>query len=432
MTGHERRVVVTGLGLVTGLGEGAAESWKALLAGQSAIGPLRAYDPEPLQTRLGVEIDGFDPSRWASRRTLKAVTRSEELAMAGASLALADAGIDAEAGLGDRTGLFLGSNKEAPETAGMIRSLNDVRKPDGSADLPEIGRRAQTLIHPLLYVVGLQPAAGFYISERYGIRGPNNFFAGTAEAGAVAIGRAARAVRRGEAELALAGGFDDATSWWSMAKLDVVGQLTTDNQRGAEAVRPFDRDRSGYVLGEGAALLVLEEREHARARGARIYAELTGFGSGNERVRPHGTTEDGAGLARAIRRALRDADNGPGGAPAGVDYVAAHGDATPSGDISETRALRGALGTAADTLQASSVKPQTGHLVGGAGALNAAVAALALDSGVVPATCHLTDPDPACDLDYVPGEPRETRPESALALARGLDGQAVALSLSRA
>ncbi|WP_306357733.1 MULTISPECIES: beta-ketoacyl synthase [unclassified Nocardia] len=425
---ERRRVVVTGIGLLTALGPDAARTWSGLLEGRSGIRVLSAYDPSPLHTRLGAEIDGFDPLRYASRKALRMLNRGDQLGLAGASLALADAGLDTETELGPRAGLYLGGNKEISRLEDLIANITRIHRPDGEPDLERLGREGGSIMAPLFFVEGLQPAAVFHVSQRFGIRGPNSFYAGTADSGATAIGRAMRAIRRGEADLALAGGYDDATNWWPMSKLDGVGVLSTDNDRGAAAFRPFDRQRSGSILGEGAAVLVLEERGAARARGARVYAELTGFGAGNECHRPPAPHPSGRGLARAVTHALRDGR----AAPTDISYVAAHGCATRDGDTSETRALHTALGAHARATAVSSIKPQTGHLVGGAGAVNAAVAALALYHGVIPGTAHLDDPDPDCDLDYVPDGPRERQLTGALALARGFEGQAVALALSTA
>jgi 3-oxoacyl-[acyl-carrier-protein] synthase II len=429
MTGTERRVVVSGIGLVTALGEGPAANWKALTSGAVGVRPIQAYDTSTLQTRLGAEIDDFDERRFATRRQLNTLNRGDALALAAARLALGDAGVDVSGDLGDRTGLFLGGNKEIGRLLDdLIAHLGEVRRQDGTADARLMAANAQRIMAPLFFVEGLQPGAVFHVSQTFGIRGSNAFFAGTADAGATAIGRAVRAVRRGEADLAVAGGYDDATTWWSMSKMDRIGVLTTRNELGAEAFRPYDRDRSGAVLGEGAALMVVEDRERALARGARIYAEVTGYGAGHEAVTPPSLDPSGRGLARAIRASLRDARR-----PVDeIDYVASHGAATQSGDASESAALRSAFGPAADRLMISTVKPQTGHLVGGAGALNAVVAALALYHGAVPANANLHAPAPECDLDYVRGAARESRPRHAMALARGLEGQAVALILARA
>ncbi|MFJ3235655.1 beta-ketoacyl-[acyl-carrier-protein] synthase family protein [Streptomyces sp. NPDC086787] len=427
MSDNGRRVMVTGIGLMTAIGQGAAPTWHNLLEGRIGIGPIQSYDPAPLQTKIGAEIHDFDPTQWASRRTLRMLCRGDQLALAAAVLALRDAGLEDTGDLGHRTGLFLGSNKEMPRMDELISQLQSVRAPDGTPDLRTLGQNASSIVAPLFFVEGLQPAAGFHISEKFGIRGANAYFAGTADSGAMAVGRAMRTVRRGEADIVVAGGYDDATGWWAMSKMDGLGVLSPHSERGKEAFRPFDRDRSGSVFGEGAALLVLEEREHALARGAHCYAEVTGFGSGNDCVRPPSPQARARGLSRAVTRALTDA----GGSFNDGSYIAAHGCATRQGDASETIALHDALGTAAKAAQISSVKPQTGHLVGGAGALNAAIAALTLDSGVVPATQNLTHPAAECDLDYVPLTPRETRPAQALAVARGLEGQAVAIAMER-
>ncbi|MER6347575.1 beta-ketoacyl-[acyl-carrier-protein] synthase family protein [Streptomyces sp. NPDC001595] len=432
MSGTERQVVISGIGLLTALGEGTETNWKALVAGESGVGPITAYDPSPLQTRLGAEIPGFDATRFATRRQLRTINRGDRLALAAARLALDDAGLPHnQAGgdeLGHRTGLYLGGNKSIGRMEQLIDELKVIRRPDGTADLARLGREADVIMPPLFFVEGLQPGAVFNISQTYGIRGASAFFAGTADAGASAIGRALRAIRRGDADVAIAGGYDDATSWWSMSLLDRLGVLTTRNDWGKEAFRPYDRDRSGAVAGEGAALLVLEEKQAALRRGARIYAELTGYGAGHDCRTPPAPDAQGRGLVVAMRRALKDARLAAGH----LGYVASHGAATRLGDASENAALRTALGSAATSVPVSSVKPQFGHLIGGAGALNAAVCALALHNGAVPANLNLDSPDPVCDLDYVRGAARESAPKHALALARGIEGQAVALALSKA
>ncbi|MFE2417299.1 beta-ketoacyl-[acyl-carrier-protein] synthase family protein [Streptomyces hokutonensis] len=420
----KRRVVVTGIGLLTALGEGAAATWEGLLAGRSGIGPLRGYDPAPLRTRIGAQLADFRPERFIHRRSLRMLCRGDQLGVAGASLALDDAGLGGEEELGYRAGLFLGSGKDMPRMDALADGLVSVAGPDGTVDLDRLGRTASSVLAPLFYVEGLQPAALFHISSRHGIRGANDFFAGTADAGSFAIGRAMRAIRRGEADVAVAGGYDEPTSWWTMSKMDGLGVLTGRNELGERAFRPFDREHDGSVFGEGAALLVLEEREHALARGARVYAEIDGFGAGTDCVRPPSSHPRGRGLARAVGHALKDAGRDPV-----TDFVAAHGCATVQGDTSEIAALKDALGDTAKAAAITSVKPQTGHLVGAAGALNTAVAALALHHGTIPATLNLEEPAPGCDLDCVRGTPRDASPRTALALARGLEGQAVALSL---
>ncbi|OBI17469.1 beta-ketoacyl synthase [Mycobacterium sp. E2497] len=429
--GTGRQVVISGIGVLTALGEGPEANWKALVTGKSGIGPIRAYDPSPLQTRLGGEIADFDASRFATRRQLRTINRGDCLALAAARLALDDADLPhTQTGgdeLGHRAGLYLGGNKSLGRTEQLIDELKTIRRPDGTADLAHLARHGDRIMPPLFFVEGLPAGAVFNISQVYGIRGSSSFFAGYADAGATAIGRAMRAVRRGDADVAIAGGYDDATSWWSMTLLDRLGLLTTRNERGRGAYRPYDRGRDGGLPGEGAALLVLEEKQAALDRGARIYAELSGYGAGHDARTPPAADPEGRGLARAVRRSLDDARL----AADDLGYVAADGSGTRLGDSGEAAALRAALGPAVRSVPVSCVKPQTGHLVGGGGALNAAVAALALYHGSVPATLNLDDPDPACDLNHVRGSARESQPSHAMALARGIEGQAVALTLSR-
>jgi 3-oxoacyl-[acyl-carrier-protein] synthase II len=421
-----RRVAITGIGLVTSLGLGAEATWRGLIEGRSAVGPIRSYDPSSLRTQLGAEVPDFDPQEFvANRRTLRMMTRNEQLALAGASLALRDSQLDLSALDGERAALFVGSNKEVSDTRHLLEACLIARSPDGTVDIHRFGECAQSAVYPLFYVEGLQGASLFYISQAYGLQGANTYFAGTAEAGAVAVGRAYRAVRRGEADVAIAGGFDDAVSWWNMTKLDAFEVLTGRNDLGARACRPYDRDRSGSVLGEGAALLTLETYETAVKRGARLYAEIIGYSSkydGHKLMSPH---PQGRGLGLAMQAALHEADS----SPEAVDYLAAHGSGTKLGDISEARAIHAVFGAAADGLAASSVKPATGHLGAGAGALNVAVAALAIHNRAVPPTLNLEALDPGCRMDWVPGQARELRVDQALAVARGMVGQNVVLAL---
>jgi 3-oxoacyl-[acyl-carrier-protein] synthase II len=421
-----RRVAITGIGLLTPLGAGAEANWHALLDGKSGIGAIRGFDPSSLHTRLAAEILDFDPKPYVSnRRALRMMTRSDLFAVAGSFLAAEDAGRPFSAETADRSGLFVGANKETSKLEPFLEGVQVARGPDGAADVRRVGEAARTHFPPLFFIEGLQAASLFYVSEAWGLKGANTYFAGTADSGATAIGRAFRTIRSGEADRAIAGGFDDATSWWSLAKYDAMGFLSDRNELGARACRPYDRQRTGAVLGEGAAMLVLEEYEAARARGARIHAEIVGFGSAYDchaTLTPH---PEGRGLARAMGAALRDGDM----KPADVSYVAAHGSGSRKGDATEAKALRTVFGPRANGVAASSVKAATGHLMAAAGALNVAVAALALENQVLPPTLNLDAVDPQCAFDWVGGKPREARVEQALALARGLGGQNVALAL---
>ncbi|MEV3991423.1 beta-ketoacyl-[acyl-carrier-protein] synthase family protein [Streptomyces sp. NPDC049837] len=422
-----RRVAVTGIGVLTALGEGRDETWKGLLEGRTGIGPIRAYDASSLRTRIAAELPDFRATRYAHRRSLRMTTRNDQLAIAGAALAVEDAGLDLD-GAGqdpERAAVFVGGNKEISNPEHLLTGSLAARREDGTADVRQLGERASSAFYPLYFVEGLQSGSLFHLSHAHGFKGANSYFHGTADAGATAIARGFRSIRSGESDVVIAGGFDDASSWWVMSKMDGLGVLTTDNDRGAGAFRPYDRERGGSVLGEGAAFLVLEEWESARRRGARVYAEIRGAGTTQDPdlVSP---SEDGGPLAAAVRRALREASV----AADEVDYVATHGCATRLGDLTEARALTSVFGRESGVV-ASSVKPATGHLVAGAGALNAAVCAMAIDGSAVPPTLHLERTDPGCaGIDWVPRQARELRVRTSVALARGLEGQQVALVLS--
>jgi 3-oxoacyl-[acyl-carrier-protein] synthase II len=419
-----RRVVITGVGVCTALGDTDA-TWAALLEARSAVSEIRRFDTSSLRARLGAEIDDLPEEPTITRRARRLMTRNDVLAMVGTGMAVRDAGLAPDAA---RTGLFLAGNKETCEPDHLLAAALEARNGDGRVDLQRFGTRARASVHPLFYLEGLQAASLFYVSQAYGLTGANTYFAGTAEASAGAIGRAFRAIRRGEADTAIAGGFDDPVAWWNFSKLDGLGLLTGRNELGARACRPFDADRDGTVLGDGAAVLILEERGAALRRGARAYAEVTGFGSTWDADRLLAPDPTGQPVADAITGALEEAATSADA----VGYVAAHGSATRLGDASETGALRRAFGAHAARLAVSTVKPATGHLVAAAGGLNVAVAALALHHGAAPPTLNLERPDPRCALDWIPHEARAIRTRHALAVARGLEGQTVAVALQAA
>jgi 3-oxoacyl-[acyl-carrier-protein] synthase II len=422
-----RRVAITGIGLATALGTTTEETWQGLLAGKSGIGPIQEFNTASFRTKLGGEVRALDPSQFISnRRTLRMMTRNDQLAVIGASLAMRDSGLELTEEQQAQTGLFVASNKEISNPNHLLEGTLVARNEDGSVDMHKLGAEAKSAFYPLFFVEGLQAASLFYVSQTFNLKGANTYFSGTADAGATAIGRAFRAVKRGESDIVIAGGFEDAVSWWNMTKFDAMGILTDRNDLGVHACRPFDRDRTGTVLGEGAAFTILEPYDTARRRGARIYAEIIGFGGGYDAyniVQPH---PEGRGLANAIEAALREA----GSSPQDIGYVAAHGTGTRLGDASEAHALRHVFGGNGAPV-ASSVKPATGHMIGGAGALNIAVAALTLHNQKAPPTLNLDHPDPECALDWIPKEARDLKVNQAIALARGLEGQNVALVLRK-
>jgi 3-oxoacyl-[acyl-carrier-protein] synthase II len=426
MSGDGRRAVITGLGVVTGLGVGAEPTWEGLIGGASAVAPIDGYDPSSLRCQVGAAVRELNPREYVEhRRSLRTMTRHDMLGTVAAVLAVRDCGLEFGEDPEGRIALFVGGNKEINDPDKWEDVALAARGEDGTVDMRSFGELAPSRVAPLFYLEGLQAATLFYISEAFGMRGANTYFAGTAESGAIAIGRAFRAVRRGEADVAVAGAADAPLDWWNMAKMDTLGVLSAREQSGRGACRPYDRTRDGAVLGEGGAYVVVEEYEAARARGARIYAELTGFGSGADPDRLVTPDPTGRYLGAAIEAALREA----GTAPEEIGYVASDGTGTRLGDRSEASALREVFGDA-QSLVASSVKAATGHLVAGAGALNVAVAALAIDRGQVPPTLGLEDVDPACGgVDWNAGTATHRTVGAALALARGWENQNVALAL---
>lgn len=423
-----RRVVITGIGLVTALGIGTEATWQGLIEGRTGIGTITLFDASTLRTQLAGEVVGFTPQAFiTNRRTLRLMTRGDQLACAGATLAMQDSQLNMDKLDGDRVGLFVGGNKELCDVEVVMEAFIAARDENGIADIHRFAKAAQATAYPLFFVLGLPAASLFYIGNTFGIRGPNAFFVGTADASAVAVGSAYRAIRSGEVNAALTGGFDDPVAWWMMTKLDAMQVMSDQNGLGAAAYKPYDRQRTGTLIGEGAAFLVLEEYEAAVSRGAQIYAEITGFGNGNDAYRLITPHPQGRGLAQAMRTALREANTSPDA----IQYIAAHGSGTRLGDATETQAIRTLFGSAADRVAASSVKPATGHLVAASGAFNTAIAALALQHQILPPTLNLQAPDSDCNLDWVAGHARPAHVHEALALARGMEGQNVALALRR-
>ncbi len=419
-----RRVVITGLGLITPLGIGTAATWQGLIEGRSALAPLPSLDAATWRTRLAGEVKGFDARSFVkNRRSLRLMMRSDQFAFAAASLALADAGLAPPQLDPDRTGIFLGSNKDVCDPDHFREPALAARDENGQVDPARFARLAYEKVYPLVFVEGLPASSLFFLSEEYHLQGVNGFFIGTADASAVAIGRAFRAIRRGEADLTLAGGCDAPLTWLHLSKLEALTVMTSRNDLGAAAYCPYDRRRSGCLLGEGGALLVLEEYAAARRRGARIYAEIVGFGSGNDAysiVAPH---PEGRGLQIAIQAALREAAS----SPSAVDVVMTHGSGTRDGDPSEVAALRAAFAASPAPPRASCTKPATGHLVAAAGALNTAITALTVYHQIVPPLLHLEDVEPQCRWNWIGSEACPLPIVTALALARGLEGHNVAL-----
>jgi 3-oxoacyl-[acyl-carrier-protein] synthase II len=423
-----RRVAVTGVGLCTPVGHDTESTWSALVEGRSAVGPIAGFDASSLRTQIGAEVRDLEPRDYvANRRSLRTMTRHDIYAMVAAKGAIEDSGLDLGDDLEGRNALFTAGDKQVSDPDAFAESSVAARDASGKADIRRFGELAFSSVHPLFFLEGIQGASLFYVSEQWGLRGPNTYFSGTAEAGLFAVARGYRAVRRGEADVALCGASDSPIFWWHMAAWDSYGVLTGRNELGAAACAPYDRDRDGTVMGEGGAFLLLEDLEAAQARGAKVYAEVVGWGTAFDSGYLSSPDSSGRAVTTSVERALREA----GVTGDGVGYVAAHGDGTKDADASEAAGLRHAFGD--DNLLASSVKPATGNLVGAAGALNAAVAALAIARRTLPPTLNLENLDPACaGIDWIAKEAREAEVKVAVALARGLEGQNVALALRAA
>ena len=406
MRGERRgpRVVVTGIGCVTPIGTGVDGLWEGLRAERSSVRSLTRFDPTPFRSRVAAEVDAFDPLDHMDAKRARRLDRFGQFSVAAARLALRDAGLERRAPPADRVAVVMGSalGGIAFAEAQHLRYL-------------EGGIRA---VEPALALLVFTGAASCHVAIEFGFTGPNETNGMSCAAGAIAIGRALRLLRAGEADVALAGGVEAPLSPLCYGAFALLRAMSTRNDDPASASRPFDRDRDGFVMGEGAAVLVLETMEHATRRDAHVYAELAGFGCTNDAYHLAAPRPDAEASARAMALALRDA----GMTPDEVEYVNAHGSSTPLNDPTETLAIKRALGERAHRVPVSGTKGYYGHPLGASGAIEAGICALALERGWVPPTLNLRDPDPQCDLDYCSGHGRELRVLTALSNSFGFGG----------
>jgi len=411
----KRRVVVTGVGLVTPLGLGLEPTWDALLAGTSGAAPITLFDASAHRTRFACEVKGFDPLQWVDGRKLKELDRYSIFGLAAGLMAWRDAGLgdDLPRAERDHIGVILGVGIGGIDT---IERHHKVLLEKGP------GR-----VSPYFVPSAISNMGAGQIAMRLGLRGINYCTTSACASGAHAIGEAARLVQRGGAEVMLAGGAEAAITALGIAGFNAMLALSTRNDEPTRASRPWDKGRDGFVMGEGAGLLVLESRERAMARGARIYAELVGYGATDDAHHVTQPAPEAEGAQRAMREAMED------GAvdPSRVGYVNAHGTSTRQGDAEESRAIRAVFGAHAERLAVSSTKSMTGHLLGAAGGVEGAITALALARGVLPPTINLDDPDPACDLDYIPRDARRREVDVALSNSFGFGGTNVSLAFAR-
>jgi 3-oxoacyl-[acyl-carrier-protein] synthase II len=399
-----RRVVVTGLGAVTPVGTDVASYWEGITAGRSGVGPLTLVDPEEIPSRVAGECLDFDAVAALGPKEARRLDRATQLAVSAAQQAWDDAGVEGSVDR-DETGVVFATGIGG---IGSLLASEKVLRTKGP-------NRVSAFTVPQL----MPNAAAGQIAMRFGLRGPNFTTTTACAASNHAIGLAFQAIRNGEAEAMIAGGSESAFVDIALIAFSQMTALATKfNDRPQEASRPFDALRNGFVMSEGAGALVLEERDHALARGATVHAEVAGFGQSADAYHITAPSEDGSGAALAIARALRSADL----PPEAIGYINAHGTSTPAGDVSETRAIRLAFGEHADRLAVSSTKSMIGHLFGAAGAVEGIATVLALREGLLPPTINQTDPDPACDLDYIPNQSRKVEVETAISNGFGFGG----------
>jgi 3-oxoacyl-[acyl-carrier-protein] synthase II len=409
-----RRVVITGLGAITPLGNSPGEFWQSLLAGRSGIGPITHFDASRHECRIAGEVKGFDPLDYLDRKDVKRTDRFVHLALAATQQALEDAQFRITDLNAEQVGVILGTG------IGGIRVLEEQQ----TIYLQKGPDRCSPFMVPMMIA---NMAAG-HVAIRFGVKGPNSCTVTACASGSNAIGDAFRLIQRGEVQVAITGGTEAAVTPLSVAGFSAMKALSTRNDAPEQACRPFDRDRDGFVMGEGAGILLLEELEHARSRGAKIYAEIVGYGLTCDAHHITNPAPAGEGAARAMRLALKDA----GIQPDQVQHINAHATGTPVGDVAEVQAIRAVFGEHAPRLAISATKSMTGHLLGGAGGVATVATALAIHHGWVPPTLNLDNLDPECEgLDFVPHRARQMAVDVALVNAFGFGGHNVTLALRR-
>jgi beta-ketoacyl-acyl-carrier-protein synthase II len=422
-----RRVAVTGIGLVTPLGNDATSTWRALLEGRSGVAPIGGFDASGFPVRIAAEVKGFDAlERLKDAKLLKLANRAHRFGLAAADEAIADAGVRPDEATATRWACVAGAGMLGWDFDDLASFQRDFAG-DGELHEDRLFAAGPAAIDPIAFCRAQANAGVALLTRRFEIRGYASTVHTACASGGQAIGTAMRLVRRGVADRALCGGFDSMIHPVGLGGFCLLQALSPDNDEPERASRPFDRTRNGFVLGEGAGFLVLEEWELACRRGARIYAELAGDGNSLSSYRITDSHPSGDGPIQAMRQALHDA----GVAPAEVDYVNAHGTSTPMNDRGECAAIRAVFGSHADRLAVSSTKGLMGHLIAAAGAVEAAIAALAVRDGLLPVNANLVERDPDCDLDFVVGEARHHPVRVALSNSFGFGGSNSCLVLRR-
>jgi len=401
---ENRRVVITGVGLVSPLGIGTEETWAGIRAGRSGAGPITLFDASQHSTHFACEVKGFDPLRWVEKKEVKKMDRFIQFAVAAADLAVADSGLEIGAGEAEQVGVFIGSG---------IGGFATIER-----EHTELMNGGPRKVSPFFIPSAIVNLASGWVAIRTGAKGPNSATATACTASAHAIGESFRYIQRGDADAMIAGGSEAAITPLGVGGFCSMRALSTRNDEPERASRPFDRGRDGFVIGEGSGIVILEELEHAKARGAKIYCELVGYGMSGDAYHITAPSEDGDGGVRVMRKTLKDA----GLQPSDVDYINVHGTSTPRGDEVEVIAIRTVFGEGAKKLAFSSTKSMTGHLLGAAGGLEAGISALALRDQVLPPTINHENPDEGFDLDCVPNTARPAALRHVLSNSFGFGG----------
>ena len=410
----KRRVVVTGIGCVTPVGNDVATTWSAILGGKSGAAPITKFDASAWPVRFACELKGFDPLGCMDRKEAKRADPYTQYAMAAAVQAMHDAGFGEGRGyVPEDTGVIIGSG------IGGLRSFED--------EHDVYRERGQSKISPFFIPKFIADIAAGVVSMRFHAKGPNYATVSACATSAHAIGDAARTIQYGDADVMIAGGSEAAVTPMSIGGFANMKALSERNESPATASRPFDATRDGFVMGEGAGIVILEELEHAKRRGARIYAEVAGYGATGDAYHLTAPAPEGEGAQRAMRRALKDA----GLEPSGVQYINAHGTSTPANDLNETKAIKAVFGSHAAGVNVSSTKGATGHMLGAAGAVEFVLGTLAIQHNIIPPTINYETPDPQCDLDYTPNTPVQRRVDAVLSNSFGFGGHNVCLAIRR-
>lgn len=407
------RVVITGMGCVSPLGNNVQSTWETAVAGKSGVGPITLFDAKDFETRFAAEVKGFDPVALFGRKEARRMDRYTQFAVAATKEALADAHLEINDENRDRVGVYIGTG------IGGISTL--------LAEVEVFREKGPRRVSPFLVPMMLPDTAGAQVSILFGMRGPNLGINAACATGSNTIGEAAEVIRRGAADVMLAGGSEAGIVPLAVAGFSVMGATSTRNDAPEKASRPFDKDRDGFVVGEGGAVVVLESEEYAKARGAHIYGEVLGYGITNDAYHISAPLENGAGAVTCMRLALKQAQL----KPEDIDYLNAHGTSTPINDKSETAAVKTVFGEKAYDLAISSTKSMTGHLLGAAGALEAIFCVKALLHAILPPTINYETPDPECDLDYVPNQSRQKPVRRVMSNSFGFGGHNACLILGQ-